>query len=373
MKTRIINFFFRILYRYFLKPVLFRMDPEKVHDHVTKFGVLLGKTVWSRRMVERLFFFEHPMLEQQIVGIFFKNPFGLAAGFDKNAQLVHILSSIGFGFIEVGSITGEPCLGNPRPRLWRMPQSQGLAVYYGLKNDGAEVVARRLSQYETHVPLGVSLAKTNDQKRVDVQEGVADYLKAYTLCAGKGDYVTVNISCPNTFGGEPFTDPTRLHQLLNQIDARFLGNPIFLKLSPDMNKVEIDGILQVVTSHHVHGFICSNLTKQREQNPKILDSYVPKQGGFSGKIVEEASNQQIQMVYKKTKGRYVIIGCGGVFSAQDAYKKIRLGASLVQLMTGMIFRGPQLISELKIDLVRLLENDGFHDISEAIGIDVQCD
>jgi dihydroorotate dehydrogenase len=357
-----------ILYRHLLKPIFFHMDPEEVHDRMTRLGFWLGKRAMTRKLVASFFSFSHPALSQDIFDIHFPNPIGLAAGFDKNAQLTDILPSVGFGFAEVGSITGEPCAGNAKPRLWRLPKSRSLVVYYGLKNDGAEIISQRLKEKKFTIPIGISIAKSNSAATVQTETGIADYVKTYRLCAGIGSYVTINISCPNAYGGEPFTNPEKLDQLLTMIDHEATRKPIFLKISPDLTEQHVLNIMEVTREHTVHGFICSNLTKNRN-NSQILDNKVPEKGGLSGKVVEELTNQLIRVVYKKTNGKYVIIGCGGIFTAEDAYKKIRLGASLLQIITGMIYQGPQAIGEINAGLVKLLERDGFSSLKEAVGID----
>ena len=313
-----------------------------------------------------MFSYQNKMLEQKVLGINFKNPVGLAAGFDKNAQLTDILPSVGFGFAEVGSITGEACDGNPKPRLWRLKNSKGLLVWYGLKNNGCEVLSKKLKKRKFKIPIGINVAKTNSPDTVETEKGIDDYTKAFEKFTNIGAYYTINISCPNTYGGQPFTDVERLDRLLARIDKIPTKKPIFLKLSPDLTNKELDEIISVCRKHRVHGFICSNLSKNRT-NKQIKDKIPSTEGGMSGKIVEKLSNEVISHLYKKTKGNYVIIGLGGVFCAEDAYKKIKLGVSLVQLITGMIFEGPQVISEINLGLVRLLERDGFENISQAIG------
>lgn len=360
------NLLIHFLYTKLLKKVYFQLDPEVVHDRMTLAGRVLGSNPCTREITSWLFSYSHPGLEQKILGIKFKNPIGLAAGFDKDAVLTNILPSVGFGFAEVGSITGEPCEGNPKPRLWRLKKSQGLVVYYGLKNQGSEKIASRLEKKKFTIPIGTSIAKTNSPETVETEAGIEDYVKAYKNFVYIGSYFTINISCPNAFGGEPFTDPQKLDLLLTQIDKIPTQKPVFLKMPSDLSEKEVDQLLEVVEKHKVHGFICSNLAKSR-QNIKIKDDLVPKNGGMSGKIVEELSNNLISYLYQKTQGKYIIIGCGGVFNADDAYKKIKLGASLIQMVTGMIFEGPQVISEINQGLVRLLQKDDYTNISEAIG------
>ena len=187
-----------------------------------------------------------------------------------------------------------------------------------------------------------------------------------------GDYFTINISCPNTFGGQPFHDPASLNKLLNALDKIPTKKPVFIKFSPDLSSKEIDLILEICSNHRVHGFVLSNLTKKRT-NQKIIDNSVPDFGGLSGKVVEELTDNLIKYVYKRTQGKYIIIGCGGVFNAEDAYKKIKLGASLIQLITGMVYQGPQTISQINLGLVKLLKKDGYKNISEAIGANNKID
>ncbi len=363
-RNAIIGFF----YRWVCKPVFFRIDPEDIHDFMTATGVFLGRFRLTRFFTKLSFGYSNKVLRQRILGIDFANPVGLAAGFDKNAQLTKLLPFVGFGFEEVGSITGEPCEGNPKPRLWRLPKSKALVVHYGLKNDGCVAIAKRLAHEKFIFPVGTSIAKTNSPDTCEVQAGIDDYVKAFKHFTHIGAYFTVNISCPNAFGGQPFTDPVKLEKLLGALDVIHTDKPVFLKFSPDITEQNLDEILHVAQQHRVHGFICTNLTKQTN-NPKILDKEVPSKGGISGKVVEDLANRMIAHIHKKTKGKYVIVGCGGVFTAEDAYKKIRLGASLIQMITGMIYQGPQAVSSINLGLVKLLKRDGFTCIHDAVGAD----
>lgn len=352
-------------YKHLAKPIFFRLEPEDVHDRVTAIGHFIGEYRVGRLLTERMFAYRDPILEQTIHGMQFINPVGLSAGFDKNAQLLNILPSVGFGFAEMGSITGEPCEGNPRPRLWRMPDQQSLVVYYGLKNDGCDVVVERVAHaHHGDMVVGISVAKTNNRETCDTERGIEDYAKAFARAADAAEYITINISCPNTFGGEPFSDPQRFDALMTRLDAIPASQPLFIKLSPDMDDAMLDAVLTVASRHRIHGFIASNLTKQRDNI-----SGAPAKGGISGKLVEGAADKQLDFLATHAQGRYTLVGCGGIFSAEDAYKKIRKGASLVQLATGMIFQGPQLIGDINRGLASLLRRDGFSSIREAVGVD----
>lgn len=357
-------------YRYVAKPIFFRHDPERVHDGVTRLGAWTGRHAVLRVGLRAAFYSRHPNLSQTLGGVLWPQPVGLAAGFDKDGLLTQVIPQIGFGFMEIGSITGEPCSGNPKPRLWRLPQSRGLAVYYGLKNDGATAVTERLCKQHYSIPLGISVAKTNSQATCTEAAGIADYSKAYRLAiaAQTASYITINISCPNTFGGEPFTTTTPLDHLLTALTKLGRPLPLFLKLPSDLLPDELRELVAVARRHHIIGLICSNLTKQRTLST-IHDSHVPPHGGLSGKIVEPLANQLIAQLYRETGDEFIIIGCGGIFSAEDAYRKIRLGAHLLQLITGMIYQGPQVISQIHCGLERLLRRDGFSSLAEARGLD----
>lgn len=352
-------------YKNLLKPVFFRFEPEAVHDKMILVGRFLGTNFLSRKLTELLFSYSNKSLEQKILGIRFSNPIGLSAGFDKDARLLNILPNVGFGFAEIGTVTGEACSGNVKPRLWRLKESRALVVNYGLKNEGCEEIADRLKNKKFSMPVITSIGKTNCRETADTEAGIKDYLKAYRSFVDIGQIFDINISCPNAFGGTPFSDPEKLDTLLSQIDKVETKKPVFLKMPADLDITQLDGILSVVRKHKIAGFICSNLTKNRK-NKKIVDS-VPEKGGISGKVVEDLANDLIAEIYRKTKGKYIIIGCGGVFSAEDAYRKLKLGANLVQLITGMIFEGPQVIGEINLGIVKLLKQDGYKNISEAIG------
>ncbi|MFA5948173.1 MAG: quinone-dependent dihydroorotate dehydrogenase [Candidatus Gracilibacteria bacterium] len=354
------------LYKYFAKPIFFLIDPEDIHNIMIIFGRFLGSNLLFRAIVKFFFGYSNKILEQKILGVNFENPIGLAAGFDKSAQIIKLMKDTGFGFTEVGSITGEKCFGNPKPRLWRLKKSKGLVINYGLKNDGAEKIYSRLKNKKFPLPVFISIAKTNCKATAEMQQGIKDYLKSYKIFENIGDFDVLNISCPNAFGGEPFTKPENLKALLAEIKKIRTKKPILLKMPVDISDEQLDKIIEISREYKVDGFICSNLTKKRD-NPKIIDKDVPAVGSISGKPIEEFSNHAIEYIYKKTSTEFLIIGTGGVFSAEDAYKKIKLGASLVQLITGMIFEGPNLISEINQGIAELLKKDGYKNIKEAVG------
>ena len=352
------------IYTKILKPIAFAQDPEKVHNKAIKIGNKLGKSPTGKALIKSLYHYENPKLEQNILGINFKNPVGLSAGFDKNAHLTDILPSIGFGFMEVGSITGQPCEGNPKPRLWRLPKDNSIAVYYGLANEGAEAISAKLKDKTFKIPLAASIAKTNNPK-IKGNASINDYYKGFSLMKNIANFMVINISCPNTGDGCTFENSQMLDKLLKKINNK--NKKVFLKISSTLSTKQVDKILGVAKKYNLHGFVIGNLNKERKNLKSSKEELEKIQGGLSGEPIRKASNKLIKYLYKKTKGKYVIIGVGGIFSAEDAYEKIKLGASLVQLITGMIYKGPALIKEINKGLVQLLEKDGYKNISEAIG------
>jgi len=357
----------QFLYQSIIKRILFLFDPETVHNRMLNLGEFLGKFRVSKWMVKFCFYYYHPSLKQELLNLTFKNPVGLAAGFDKNGKLTQILPEVGFGFMEIGSVSDRSCSGNEKPRLWRLKKFMSLRVHYGLPSEGASAVAERLGSLPFSIPLGINIVKTNDAQTDSIEDGIKDYERAFKKFLPLTCYFTINISCPNTFGGEPFLEAENLDKLLSRIDALKGKQAVVVKLSPDLSESRLDALLKVIMRHKIDGIICSNLTKVRDAQ-NVRDKQVPGEGGFSGRLVEEASNELIKKVYRKTAGKITIIGCGGVFSAEDAYKKIKLGASLIQLVTGMIYEGPQLIGEINRGLAELTEKDGYKNISEAVGV-----
>lgn len=363
--------FIETVYKGVLKPFFFLFDPEFVHDRMTNFGTLLGKSSLTRRLTAILFRHSNEeFLAQKIHNIHFPNPVGLSAGFDKNANLLNILSEVGFGFMEVGSITDKPYEGNPKPRLYRLKKSKALLVYYGLNNIGAEAIIKRIARAKTNnFPQNISIAKTNCEETNSLESGTNDYIDCLKKVqkSNVGDLYTINISCPNTFGGEPFTTPDKLEFLLKRVAQLKLRKPIFIKMPINLTWKEFDGLLKVALKYHVSGVIIGNLNKDHA-SPAILDQLPAGiKGGISGKPTFKLSNELITKTYKKYGKRLTIIGVGGIFSAQDAYEKIKRGASLVALITGMIYEGPQLIGKINRELVELLKKDGYSNINQAIG------
>ena len=361
------------LYKRFVKPILFLFYPDHAHAGIVRIGAWLGKVSSTRALLRALFIYQHPLLKTTVCGITFQNPVGLAGGFDKNAELIQTIPCVGFGFTEVGSITHHPYAGNPRPWSVRLKKDKSLIVNYGLKNKGASVLVPRIQAQTRTCPVMVNIAKTNDA-RIKGDASVADYIASFRLLQDVADMININISCPNTGDGVLFCeDVVLLGKLLNALQAEHSHKPIFLKLKPDISSEMVASVVSLVKEYScISGFIISNLTRNRNLLKHVASSDIePYKGGISGQPLKDLSTQMIREVYKLTQGTYPIIGVGGIFSAEDAYEKIRAGASLVELMTGIIYEGPGLIKRINKELVKLLERDGFRSVSDAVGADMR--
>lgn len=349
------------------------MDPEFVHERLTASGELMGKCWCTRKLFRGLYRFDDAALQQELHSVNFKTPVGLAAGFDYQAQLTQILPSLGFGFGTVGTITNLAYAGNPPPRLGRLPKSKSLMVYKGFKNNGAKSVAQKLVKLKFSYPAGVSIGRSNNKGLITQKDSVKDIIKAFEtfLSAKVNDaYYELNISCPNLFGDVSFYPPKNLKDLLTEVDKLKISQPIFIKMPIEKTDAETLGMLDIIVKHQIAGVIFGNLQKNRK-DPALDPQEVARftYGNFSGKPTFKRSNELIKLAYKRFGKKLTVIGCGGIFNAEDAYTKIKLGASLVQLITGMIFEGPALIGQINYGLVQLLKQDGFTHISQAVGVE----
>jgi len=350
----------RIGYKWLLKPVLFQFDPELMHNLFIDIGKILQTKNLTKKITNWMFNYQNKMLEQEILGIRFRNPIGLSAGFDKNAKIVSIMEDVGFGFSEVGSITKRASRGNPGNRMKRLVEKKSLWIHFGLNNKGADDTFDYLKNKRFKIPYGISIAKTNCRETTDSKIGLEDYVYSIKKLGSISQFLTINISCPNAFGGQSFAEPKLFEKLMKKIKALKLNKPIFIKMSPDLTEDNVNKIIAISKKYGVSGFICSNLTKGHGFG----------KGGLSGKAVQHLSDKMIAYVYKNTRKwtrKPIIVGVGGIFTADDAYRKIKLGASLLEMITGMIYEGPQVVGEINRGIVRLLKRDGFRNISEAVG------
>ncbi len=361
-----------------LRPLIFLMEPEQAHYSLKRIGVLLGSNPVTKWLTGLLMDYNHKSLAITVDGIDYRNPVGLSAGFDKDGELTKIYPSLGFGLAELGSFTGEICPGNPGKRLFRMIKSKAIVVWYGLNNEGSEVISKRLANEDFgRLRVGINAANSNLTPEFDLEMSINDYLKTMKLFKDIGDYYDVNISCPNTQDGEPFVDKKNLDALLTAINKEIRpisDKPIYVKLAADMSLDEINIIVDGCVEHGMDGVVCTNLAKPQynsEHRPEeypTVDGRLPKgKGAMSGLPLQRISTNVIRHVYRRTRGKLTIIGVGGIFSAKDAYEKITSGASLLHMITTMIFDGPQNINEINRGLVKLLKKDGFDSIEQAVG------
>ncbi len=365
------------MYRFF-RPLLFRMDAERAHKVSLQTAELVQKVAPS--LLEPQYGYEDERLKQRLWGTAFPNPVGLAAGVDKDARLIPFWERVGFGFVEVGSVSAMAASGNPKPRAFRLPEDEALINRMGLNNEGAAAVAERLEteQSERSRPLGINLAKTNDPG-VMGEAALEDFRESFRLLAPEASYVVLNVSCPNTEDGQTFEDPHALDDLLTTIfseqKAPGLKTPVLIKLSPPISDrimfdTRLEDLLAVAQAHEVDGFIASNTASDRqglEASSATLDAI--GEGGVSGQPLADRATRLVRYLYRATDGETPIIGVGGVHDADSAYAKIKAGASLVQLYTALVYEGPGLIKRIKEGLVERVRDEGHASIADAVGTD----
>lgn len=374
----------RFIYKKIIKPILFLFLADDIHHLFLKAGRILGKFSFFRWKMNFLFSYKNKILSQKVLGIEFKNPVGLAAGFDYDADLINILPFIGFGYHTIGTVTNLPYKGNARPMLGRLPKSKSLLVNKGFKSMGIDSVLQKIkasfakasaSQENNRIPLGISIGSTNKIYRT-LEEMTDDILLSFQKVIKENyfDYFELNISCPNLINSEnitnKFDNPEGLNLLLLKLSNLKINRPLFIKMYLEKSIEETLSLVKVASNYSfVNGFIFSNLVKDRN-NPDFDKKEIENagRGNFSGKPTEKITNELISAVYKNYKDRFIIIGCGGIFTADDAYEKIKRGATLVQLITGMIYEGPSLIGKINKDLAKLLKKDGYKNINEAVGV-----
>ncbi len=343
-----------MLYSLF-RPALFLTDAETAH----------GLSLAALRLLPSRSGPHNPILLQRVAGLDFPNPVGLAPGYDKNAEVFQAAYGLGFGFVEVGSVTPRPQSGNPRPRVFRLVEDKAVINRMGFNNDGMEAVAARLQARPAEQrfgPLGINVGANKDS-----EDRTADYVTATKRLANLADYVTVNISSPNTPGLRALQDKAALDDLLARVkQATPAGKPVFLKVAPDLEPADIDDIAVSVIDHKIDALIVSNTTITR---PAMRSSHAEETGGLSGAPLRDLAQQRLIDFRKATGGAVPLIGVGGIASAQDAYARIRAGASLVQLYSALVYEGPTLARRINEGLAALLTRDGFAHVSDAVGVD----
>lgn len=369
-----VSYLSRICYLHIVRPYLFRRSPDIIHDKTIRLGAFVQKSRFFRALIHASWAYDNPAyLAQNIAGIDFKNPIGLSAGYDANFLVPPLMKAVGFGFMEGGSLTFHANYGNRKPWFYRLPKTRAIVVNKGLSNHGVTKIIARLKKYPAdtfaHFPLNISIAKTNSPRANTLKTGINDYIGSLKKLktAGVGQFYTLNISCPNAFGGQPFITPMRLEKLLAAVDELRLKKPVFIKMPAHLPWDTFQLLTDVAAKHSVSGLIIANLI-YREQ--AALKDPLPNtvQGKLGGAANASISNRLIFNTRKKYGDRFFIIGVGGVFTAKDAYEKITSGANLVALITSVIYEGPQLIGTINRELVDLLKRDGLSNISQAVGI-----
>jgi dihydroorotate dehydrogenase len=337
-----------------IRPALFLADAESAH----------GLSLAALRVMPHRAPVVHPTLQQNIAGLNFPNPVGLAPGYDKNAEVYSACYGLGFGFVEIGSVTPRPQSGNPRPRLFRLVEDRAVINRMGFNNDGMEAVAARIDANDAQNragPLGINVGANKDS-----EDRIADYVLAIERLAGLADYVTVNISSPNTPGLRALQDKAALDDLLARVKAAMPARkPVFLKVAPDLEPADIDDIAVSVIEHRIDALIVSNTTITR---PVLKSSHAAETGGLSGAPLRDLAQQRLANFRTATGGALPLIGVGGITNAQDAYARIRAGASLVQLYSALVYEGPMLARRINRELCALLARDGFANVADAVGV-----
>lgn len=331
-----------------VKPIFFSMNPEKAHHTVTG-GLKTFSKIWgSKALLKSLYSVSDPRLEREVFGLKFKNPVGLAAGFDKNAEYIEDMAKFGFGFIEIGTVTPKPQPGNDKPRMFRLVSDAALINRMGFNNQGADVAAGRLKHLKDRegVIIGGNIGKN---KVTPNEEAVNDYIYCFHALYDYVDYFVVNVSSPNTPGLRDLQEKEPLMRILNTLqelnNKKPVAKPILLKIAPDLTDSQLDDIVEIVTETKIAGIIATNTTISREgllSDPNL----VQEAGGVSGKPLAKRSTEVIRYLANKSNRSFPIIGVGGIHSAEDALEKLDAGASLIQLYTGFIYEGPSLVSAI---------------------------
>ena len=348
-----------------VRPTLFRMDAERAHELGIK-ALELG-LVNSRRLSDQeKSFISEAFGPIRRFGLEFKNPLGIAAGFDKNAIVVNQLAALGFGFVEVGTVTFKPQPGNPKPRLFRLPNDRALVNRLGFNNDGAEKIAERLAGLKKTCIVGVNIGRN---KGVDNKDAIENYLQTFEIVHPIADYIAVNVSSPNTPNLRQLQSAENLESLLASIQKRNIelgAKPLLVKISPDVDRASIESTIDVCLQANVGGIIATNTTISRGGLLTPSERQL-SEGGLSGRPLATRSNQVIEEIYRYSRGNLPIVGVGGIFTAEDAFEKISKGASLLQAYTGFIYSGPSFPADIVYGLAQIIKAKGFANLDDAIG------
>ena len=342
------------MYKRFIRPLFFLFQPEFIHKVTFTILKIIFSIPGIKGLINKIYNKKTPALNCTVFGINFSNPIGLAAGFDKNAEMFEELSAFGFGFIEIGTLTPEPQPGNPTPRVFRIPADKGLINRMGFNNDGLESAVKRLKKNKSHVIIGGNIGKN---KITPNEDAISDYEKGFTALFDVVDYFVVNVSSPNTPNLRALQEKEPLKKLLSRLQE--LNNekkerkPILLKIAPDLNYEQLDDIIEIVFETGIDGIVATNTTISRK-GLSIPESEIDKigAGGLSGSPLKSRSTEVIRYLSNKSDKKIPIIGVGGIMTANDAIEKLKAGASLIQVYTGFIYEGPGIIKNINQELVK---------------------
>ncbi|WP_336360636.1 quinone-dependent dihydroorotate dehydrogenase [Haladaptatus sp. ZSTT2] len=343
------------------KPVLFRLPPETAHGMVHRLlGAVDGTPIMSA--MRRAYTVNDDRLRVRAFNQQFENPIGVAAGFDKNAEIPGALAGLGFSHVEVGGVTAERQPGNPKPRMFRLPEDEALVNRMGFNNEGADLIGDRLADVDVDFPLGINIGKS---KSTPLEDAAEDYLYTYERVKDGGDYFVVNVSSPNTPGLRELQNREPLERIFRTLqDAG--ASPLLVKLSPNLTNAAVEDALAVIDELDLAGVIATNTSTDRPAHLQNANS--AQTGGLSGKPIEGRATEMIRFVAKRTDKP--VVGVGGIDSARGAYEKIKAGASVLQLYTGLIYHGPSLARDINKGLLKLLEEDGYDSVEDAVGADL---
>lgn len=336
------------MYKSIIRPLFFLFDPEKIHHFTFSFIKISFKILGVSALVRKLFAVENPKLERKLFGLTFKNPVGLAAGFDKNAALYNELADFGFGFIEIGTVTPNPQLGNPKKRLFRLKKDEGIINRMGFNNNGVETAVKQLKKNKNKVIIGGNIGKNTATLPENYTD---DYIKCFNELHDYVDYFVLNVSCPNVGSHAKLTDKDYLVELITTIQKEGAKlkkqKPILLKIAPDLNTIQLDEVIEIVNKTKIEGVIATNTSISRDglkASEEMLNAI--GYGGLSGKPIKDKSTEVIRYLANKSNKAFAIIGVGGIHSAKDALEKLNAGADLIQIYTGFIYEGPSLIKKI---------------------------
>ncbi len=342
------------MYKLIIRPLLFQFDAEKVHHFVCSALKLAYRFPFGKQILASVYKFEHPSLVREVAGLRFPNPVGLAAGFDKNAEMTDEMEAIGFGFVEIGTVTPKPQPGNEKPRLFRLPADKGIINRMGFNNRGSGVASGKLRYRKSSIPVGGNIGKN---KTTPNEQAPDDYVKCFQELYDNVDYFVVNVSSPNTPGLRELQEKAPLLHLLSKLqqlnNTKQKPKPIFLKIAPDLTNSQLDDIIEIVLQSGIAGVIATNTTLSRS-DLRTPDAAVEAigAGGLSGKPLKVRSTEVIRYICEQSRHAFPVIAVGGIFSPADAREKLEAGASLVQIYTGFIYEGPGLIKRICKSLVR---------------------